>query len=163
MRRMLAALLLGGLVSLVACSDDTEQTEIVLTFDLESIERRLQRVGPDDSILYGWNHLRATADYDGEPIAVELQAGVEYTNGAGPCDGLFTLTFPDESILALAFVDCQSYTASEVSGARFASRLRIIGGTGEFVDVRGSGEYTGERREEIGGAVRSRMVLRVTG
>ena len=162
MRRPLVLLLLAGLVPLAACSNSADRTELVLTFDLESVERQLQRVGPDDTILYGWNHLRATAEHDGESIDVELQAAVEYTNGAGPCDGLFTLTFPDASVLALAFVDCQSYTASEVSGARFASRLRVIGGTGEFVDVRGRGEYTGERREEIGGAVRSRLVLRLT-
>lgn len=154
-------LLVALVAPLAACGSDRSRSEMVFGFDLESVEKRLHKVGADEQILYGWNHLRAEAEFEGSAIDIELQAGVEYVNGAGRCDGRFTLRFPDESVLALAFIDCEAFTKSEVSGARFASRVRVIGGSGRFVDASGSGSFTGERREEIGGVVRSRLALEI--
>lgn len=148
-----------GAVGLLPACTDAGRVRHEVHFDLVSTERTLHKVGANEEVLYGWNHLEAQTSIDGEAVAVELQAGVEYLNGVGPCEGLFTLTFPDDSVIAAAFTDCRAAAASGDSGARFASGIRVIGGSGRFVDVRGSGSYTGERREEIGGAVRSRLVL----
>lgn len=161
MKRVIALMLVALVAPLAACGSDSNRSEVVLNFDLESVEKRLHKVGPSEQILYGWNHLRSETEFEGSTIEIELQAGVEYVNGAGPCEGRFTLTFPDESVLALAFIDCEAFTKSEASGARFSSRIRVIGGSGRFVDARGNGSYTGERRDEIGGVVRSRLALQI--
>jgi hypothetical protein len=160
--RRAAAVLVAALV-LGACSDGITQPDLVIDVDLESVYKVLHQVGDQEQFLYGWNNLKGTSAGPSGERLVELQATVNYVNGSGPCTGQITVTDPDGSVLAAALENCRASAQSATSGARFASDIRVLGGTGSYLYTRGTGVFVGERMEAIGGLVRSRFSFRLHG
>ncbi len=148
----LAALLHQGapLATPVGGVPDTTpmRVETVLTSD----SQMLHRAGPDAETTYGWNRLLGTATVDGQPVQVELLASVTYTRGNGPFFSFVTLTFADNSTLAL---DKQGMTTAQpdTADSSFVATMGVIAGTGTHVDTVGSGTFTGDRLAALGGQV----------
>ena len=163
---LVAATVLGatGLGALTACGETSAPSRALdVEVALTSRYKRLHTVGPENSIVYGWNDLEGTTEIDGEEVAVEMLGHVEYVNGGGAFGGPVTLTFPDGSTLAFAQVQAIATAKTDTSDARFRGLLRIIGGTGRFVDARGRGTLEGRRNDSLGGTVEMRFRLQVVG
>jgi hypothetical protein len=74
-------------------------------------------------------------------------------NGSGEFFGFVTVNFPDGSSLGLRLTEGRTEAATDTTNATFTSPLRVMGGTGRYADVEGTGEFEGERDDELGGVV----------
>jgi len=119
---------------------------------LSSPSRTLHQVGARGEKTYGWNLLEGTATVDGQPVQVQLQGSVNYTNGSGPFSALVTFTFADGSTLG-ATVQGLATANERKNETTFASTMLVIGGTGAYALTKGSGTFTGSRTEQLGGSV----------
>lgn len=129
---------------------------------LTSDSRTLVQTGAGNAITYGWNRLFGTAMHNGGFVSVDMQASVQYTNGNGPFSGFVTFTFLDGSTIG---VSMQGTTTADpnTTNATFSSTLGVIGGTGTYVNVTGTGTFTGTRLAELGGQVQSTFDLDLDG
>lgn len=151
--------------ALAGCGDApaTPPGAHVVEVQLTSQDKVLHKAGPNDSKIYGSNHLTGDGTVDGgDAVAVEMLATVNYTNGSGDFGGVITLTFADGSTLGLVMEDGAAVAATDTTDATFHSNLRVIGGTGAYVDAFGSGTFTGARKDALGGAVQATFTLQVT-
>ena len=158
----LAALLHEGApLSTADRRDDAGTTALHLETVLTSDSRTLVQVGPANTITYGWNRLLGTATVNGQPVGVDMQASVQYTSGNGPFSGFVTFTFADGSTLG---VSMQGVTAAQPNtSATFSATLGVIGGTGTYLEAKGSGTFTGTRQTQLGGQVQSTFDLDLQG
>ena len=161
--RALFAALAVSAVSLAAsgCGTDGPVTKVEVDVQLESQDKLLHMVGPDDRSLYGSNHLVGEGTANGEPVKVEMQAIVDYLNGGGDFDGVITLTFADGAVLGLRMFDGSATAKTDTTSARFRSLLSVIDGTGRYLGTSGRGTFTGERMDAIGGVVQTHFTLRL--
>jgi hypothetical protein len=152
------------LVGLTACSNDLDATPaegartMSLSADLTSSSTLLRTVNTGDTTVYGWNLLEGEATLDGETVEVQMLGNVDYVSGNGDFFGFITFVFADESTIGVRMIG-QATAASDTSNATFASSLTVIGGTGAYLDVTGTGTFTGERQDALGGLVSSDFVL----
>jgi hypothetical protein len=119
---------------------------------LSSSARTLHQVGATGEKTYGWNLLEGTATVDGQPVAVQLQGSVNYTNGGGPFSAFVTFTFADGSTLGTS-VQGLATADERKNETTFASTMLVIGGTGPYSLTKGTGTFTGSRTDELGGNV----------
>lgn len=151
--------LLGVGLGASASATAPRPTTVTVTVSLTSVDTSLHRVGPQNTRLYGANHLIGTGtDSNGAPVDVELLALVNYTNGSGRFEGQFTLTFANGDTLGLQAVN--GATLANSGGANFTSQLKVIDGTGGLLRSKGTGTFLGSRTSVIGSPVQS--TLRVT-
>lgn len=156
----------GAASALAACGDApvTPEGAQVVTVQLTSQDKVLHTVGPDDSKIYGSNHLTGEGAVDGgDAVQVEMLATVNYTNGSGDFGGVITFTFDDGSTLGVLMEDGAAVAATDTTEATFHSNLRVIGGSGALVDAHGTGTFVGTRKEALGGAVEATFTLSYTG
>jgi len=154
----------AGSLVLAACDPDpADITVITVETSLSSTYRNLHKVGANGQVVYGWNDLEGTARVDGETIGVQLLGNVEYVDGGGPFGGFVTLSYPDGTLLALRVTEATSIAKTDTSDARFEGLVRVVGGTGRFVDASGRGVLSGRRNDELGGVVEMTYVVRVEG
>ena len=161
---MLAGLVASVLVvaSAVACSREAANVvPIRFEVSLTSVAKDLYKVGPNDSIVYGRNLLEGDALIDGEAVHVEMFGHVEYVNGGGDFDGPVTLTFEDGSLLGFDMVNGVATARTDTSDARFSALIRIIGGTGRFLNASGRGTLHGRRNDALGGVVEMTFEMNV--
>lgn len=146
------ALVVLATVSLSACSNESVlTTPQSVTFELASVpsELHLQKVGPNDNEQYGFGILHGETTLNGEQVLVELQCGIDYTNGSGPFIGYWTFTFPNGDLLALDYTG--EATSNQQSGERtITGTARVIGGTGAYVDATGWATVTGSSKSSVG-------------
>ena len=164
--RALAALLLAGTVvtGLASCGDAPEVPAgaHVITVQLTSQDKVIHAVGPNESKIYGANHLTGEGTLDGgETVQVEMLATVNYVNGSGAFDGVITFTFTDGSTLGVVMRNGVAAAATDTTDATFRSSLSVIGGTGTFEQASGSGSFEGARKEALGGAVDATFTLQL--
>lgn len=100
---------------------------------------------------YGWNDLAAATTINGRAATIRFQGAVDYTNGSGPFDGFITITFADNTQLAL--VADGDALVTEAGATDFSGRLNAIAGTGKYQGVRGIGTMRGTRSGELGAPV----------
>lgn len=146
----LAALLHDGAeLSTLVGTGATGVTTIKLSTTIASVARTLYQVGPNNQSTYGTNRLVGTATLDGQPVAIEMLANVDYKTGSGPFFGFITFTFSDSSTLG---VSMQGATTAAPNGtdAKFASTLGVIGGTGRYLNTTGVGTFAGTRSAALG-------------
>ena len=148
----LAALLHDGAPLATLSGEVPGTTPVHLETLLTSEARTLYQVGPDATTTYGWNRLTGTATVDGQPVAVELLASVDYTEGNGPFFGFITFSFGDGSTLGIT-MQGMTRAAPDTADATFVATLGVIGGTGTYVDAAGHGTFTGDRPAALGGQV----------
>ena len=150
----LAALLLVGTagLSLVACSDDGEDTgtAYTVTVDLDTADAPflvINEVGAQKEHRYGEARLVGKADFAGQEVEVELLCILNYLNGNGPFTGFWTFTAANGDRLGFTY----SGEAEQRDGAgRLTGSVEVLGGTGQFVGVTGSGTVEGQRSGEFG-------------
>ncbi|MDO8388917.1 MAG: hypothetical protein Q7V57_00385 [Actinomycetota bacterium] len=165
-RTLVLLVALGAASALTACGDAPVVPEgaQVVSVQLTSQDKVLHTVGPDDSKIYGSNHLTGDGTVDGEgAVQVEMLATVNYTDGSGDFGGVITFTFADGSSLGVLMEDGAAVAATDTTEATFHSGLRVIGGTGSLVNAHGSGTFVGTRKEALGGAVEATFTLSYTG
>ena len=158
----LAALLEQGAPLATTAGGGATGTSIHLTADLESQSRSLFTAGADGSVIYGWNRLAATATLDGQPVAVDLLAGVNYAAGSGPFAGFITFSFADGSTLGVA-MNGATHASPDTANASFAATLGVVGGTGRYVAAKGNGAFVGSRTAALGTTVAATFDLKVDG
>lgn len=151
-------------LGLGACSQDIDviagdvTESIALSAELTSSSSLLGTVNTGDSTVYGWNLLEGTATNDGDPVEVQMLGNVDYVDGNGDFFGFITFTLADGSTIGVRMVG-EATAASDTSNATFVSSLSVVGGTGTYLDVSGTGTFTGERQDALGGVVSSRFTL----
>ena len=149
--------------TLAACSDESTPDDVVeFNVLLTSQERVLYEVGPAAETVYGWNRLTGPAEVDGRAATVELLGSVDYVNGSGEFFGFVTVVFEDGSSLGLRLTDGRTTAATDAANAKFTSPMRLMGGTGQYADVEGTGEFEGEREDTLGGVVDGRIRVELT-
>jgi Cupin domain len=149
----LAALLRDGApLSTPVGKGDAGATPLHVETTLSSPSRTLHQVGLNGEKTYGWNLLEGTATVDGQPVQVQLQGNVNYTNGSGPFSAFVTFTFADGSTLGTS---AQGFASAieRRNATTFAATMLVIGGTGTYASAKGSGTFAGSRTEELGGNV----------
>jgi hypothetical protein len=149
----LAALLRDGAPLATPVADDNASTTpLRLEAELSSPSRTLHQVGASGEKTYGWNLLEGTAMVDGEPVQVQLQGNVDYTDGSGPFSAFVTFTYPDGSTLGTTAQGLATLHAKD-NETTFEATMTVIGGTGQFAATKGSGTFTGSRTQALGGNV----------
>src|SRR4029079_811331 len=133
-----------------------------LTANLDSQDKKLNTVGADSSLVYGWNHLVGSATLDGRPVNVDMQGSVNYAAGNGPFSGFITFTFADGATLGVV-MQGETQAAPDSSSATFTSTLGVIGGTGQYATAKGNGTFVGTRTAALGTTVAATFDLMVTG
>ena len=173
-RRTLTSLMALAVVALpltlAACGDfpvDTTasvpagSTQHVISVNLASVDKVIHAFGVDGAKVAGANHLTGDGtDSDGSKVQVEFLALVDYVKGSGSFDGIATFTFADSSTITAR--TNPGVTVATASATSFDSPIVVLGGTGAFLNVAGSGRFTGTRTTELGGAVQSQYTLSIT-
>jgi len=138
--------------TLSACSGDGEDsgTEYVMTIDLDTADAPLlvvNEVGAQKEHRYGEARLVGSAEFAGEQVEVELLAIINYLNGNGPFSGFWTFTAPNGDRLAFTYAGS---TEQRDGAGTLRGEVEVLGGTGRFVNVTGSGVVDGRRNGEFG-------------
>lgn len=139
-------------LGLSACGSDTADTgtEYVVELDLDTADAPtlvINEVGAQKEHRYGEARLVGMANFAGEQVEVELLAIINYLNGNGPFSGFWTFTAPNGDRLAFTYTG----SAEQRDGVgRLRGEIEVLGGTGRFVNVTGSGVVDGRRSGEFG-------------
>jgi hypothetical protein len=155
-----ALLLLTSLVT--ACSkSEADTAPLEVDVQLTSQERVLHQAGASNEVVYGWNRLTGKTEIEGSETDVEMLGNVDYLQGNGDFFGFVTLTFADGSTLGLRMENGHARAATDTTDATFSSDLKVVGGTGKYSEVSGSGKFSGARKDALGGAVDSVFELQL--
>lgn len=153
------------LVLVAGCGGSSEtpplSPNLVFSVDTTSADRFVRTADSAGRKLYGVNRLVGTTTVGGETVEVETLGTVNYLDGNGPIGGFLTVTFGDGSALAFT-VRGTSVSDPDTSNAVFSADLALIGGKGRYDRPFGSGRFRGERRAELGGAVRFDIEIAVS-
>jgi hypothetical protein len=137
----------------------TQTTRFSVT--LTSQQTVLEKLGGGGEITYGWNQLTGTAQSASGDIGVTLLGNVEYTNGVGPFFGFMTLKFASLSTVGTRLTGNATKDSSGVT--HFQAKMRIIGGSAALIGAKGTGSFTGTRRDDLGGVVELDVTLKMRG
>jgi len=149
----------GGSESTTSAPTTTQTTRFTVT--LTSQQTVLEKLGAGGEITYGWNQLTGTAPSASGDIGVTLLGNVEYTNGVGPFFGFMTLKFAS---LATVGTRLSGKATKDSSGVtHFQAKMRIIGGSAALIGAKGTGSFTGTRRDDLGGVVELDVTLKLRG
>jgi branched-chain amino acid transport system substrate-binding protein len=121
----------------------------------------LQKVGPDETQTYGWNRLVGITTSNLGEFDVVMLGNVNYEEGNGPFFGFLTLTSLNGDVLSMQMNG--SARVADDGVTRLSSELRVIGGTGKYVNVGGSGRFTGERIADVGAPIEFTLMVDITG
>jgi hypothetical protein len=153
------AIVVGGAAPVVAGDDDV--TRIKFDVTLTSQQTALHEVGGGGDTTYGWNELTGAAETSSGEVHVQMLGNVEYVDGSGDFFGFVTLEFASLSMLGLRMNG--EATVRDDGSTALAAKLRVIGGNAAMTGVTGKGKFTGERPQELGGAIEITISLRLRG
>lgn len=164
---------LGGVVTLTTLAliagtrgvdawpaQENRAIRLVIVMRGDPADQRFRQVGPAGSYRYGHGRLQGTTTLRGAQVRVELLGSIRYANGSGPFTGFWTFTRADGAVVAFDYSGRATQTQDRT---RLRGRLAVIGGTGAWTKVRGSGTVTGRRVGAVGGDVEYTVTLRLTG
>jgi hypothetical protein len=163
-RTVVACLLAAGVLWFTGgpgSAGSDEPTRISFDVTLTSQQRILEEVGRGGDTTYGWNELTGTAATSSGDVQVQMLGNVEYLEGSGEFFGFLTVRFASLSTLGLR-MDGEA-TQRDDGSTGLKAKLRVIGGNAAMTGVTGKGRITGERREELGGAIEITVTLRLRG
>ncbi len=155
----MATVLALGVGALPASGDDP--TRINFRVTLTSQQQILEQVGAGGEQTYGWNELTGTATTSSGDVQVQMLGNVEYVDGSGPFFGFLTLRFASLSTLGLRMKG--TATVRDDGSTDLKAMLRVVGGNAAMTGAKGRGKITGERRQELGGAIEITVTLRLRG
>jgi hypothetical protein len=138
-----------------------EPTRISFPVTLTSQQSILEQVGPGGEKTYGWNELTGTATTSSGDVQVQMLGNVDYVEGSGEFFGFVTLRFASLSTLGLRMNG--TATVQDDGSTDLRAKLRVVGGNAAMTGANGRGKITGERREELGGAIEITVTVRVRG
>jgi hypothetical protein len=156
---VVATVLALGIRPLRAGGDDP--TRISFPVTLTSQQSILEQVGPGGEQTYGWNELTGTATTSSGDVQVQMLGNVDYREGSGRFFGFLTLRFASLSTLGLRMNG--TATVQDDGTTNLEAKLRVVGGNAAMTGARGKGRITGERREELGGAIEITVTVRLRG
>lgn len=107
----------------------------------------------DGEVLYGWNRLVGPGD---NALHVDMQGSVAYVQGSGGFGGFVTFTFADGATIGTRM---NGAAISDDGSTSFAATLVVLGGTGRYATVKGSGTFVGSRTGDVGSPVDSSFEL----
>jgi hypothetical protein len=90
-----------------------------------------------------------------------MLGNVDYVEGSGEFFGFVTLRFASLSTLGLRMNG--TATVQDDGSTDLRAKLRVVGGNAAMTGANGRGKITGERREELGGAIEITVTVRVRG
>lgn len=164
--RRLVLMLGAGTLLLSACGSDSAATQ-TQSFTLEFVNtategKNFVRSIEDDgsSIQYGTLVFEGPGTFVDQKVETEILAYLNYVDGTGPSGGYLTITTVDEDslVFSLSLTAANKNDRFEISG-----RADVIGGTGRFADVTGSGSGVGVRNGPVGSDVEWTLTLDLAG
>jgi hypothetical protein len=162
-RLRLAPLLALGVLAVFAFSAcSAERKDVAWSSDITSAATMLHQAGSDNEVVYGWNRLVGQTTVNGEAAQVELLGNVAYDRGSGPIFGFVTLTFADGSTLGMQ-MNGEGKANADTTKATFQAKLTVLGGTGRYLHVTGSGSWSGKRDASLGAQVHMDTKLKLKG
>lgn len=150
-----------------AGGDTTDQTMPELIPNVEghismtSAESKLLKVGPDEERTYGWNKLVGPTKTQIGDFDVEMLGNVDYLQGNGSFFGFFTYTASSGDSFGMRMAGQAS--VNEDGSSTLHAELDIIGGTGAYVNVTGSGSFDGSREAVVGAPIEIDVKLALDG
>ncbi len=139
------AVLAVASLAMTACSKDSvlaKPISVAIEMASDPADLHLQKIGSENEEQYGFGILHGETTLNGQKVLVELQCGIDYTNGSGPFMGFWTFRFPNGDVLAFDYTG--DATTDEQLGERSITGIaRVIGGTGAFVNTSGSAAING--------------------
>jgi hypothetical protein len=139
----------------------TTGTQLQATMSLSSDFSVLQRVGVNEIQTYGWNQLVGTTSSNLGVFDVVMLGNVNYTNGNGPFFGFITLTAQNGDVLSIQMDG--SARVEDDGVTKLLSTLTVLGGTGAYINARGSGEFIGVRMAQVGAPIEFTLIADITG
>lgn len=141
----------------VPAGDQAPLDRIAISTQLRSADDDvyLSVLGNDPAVEYGTLRLVGDAEVDDSPATVEVVVGLEYRDGSGPWSGFLTIDSPTRGLLAMSYAG--RTTLGPDGSSRISGRLTVIGGTGTFADVAGSGTTRAVRDGNPGSATSYRI------
>lgn len=146
-KRLAAAALAVALVGISACSNDETDTgtKYVVTVNMDTATAPhfvTHDAGADKQFRFGQAQLVGKAELAGEPVDAELLCIINYVKGNGPFEGFWTFTAANGDLLSLTY----SGTTQQRDGVgHISGTVKVLGGTGKYVNVTGNGTVTGQR------------------
>lgn len=146
-RLLLGSVTALALVGISACSNDETDTgtEYVVKVNMDTANAPhfvTHDVGADKQIRFGDAQLVGKAELAGDPVDVELLCIINYLKGNGPFEGFWTFTAANGDLLSLTYAG----TTQQRDGVgHISGTVKVLGGTGKFVNVTGNGTVTGQR------------------
>lgn len=151
---------LAGPLATTAPAATVGPHRVTVKAELDSTQKILHTVGPNGTKTYGFNLLEGTDDSGASPVQVQMIGNVTYTKGNGPFFGTITFTAADGSTLGVR-MDGAARALPNGTDAKFAAKLTVLGGTGQWLRARGRGTFVGTRQAALGTAVQAQFVIRL--
>lgn len=128
---------------------------------MTSAESKLLKVGPDEERTYGWNKLVGPTTTQVGDFEVEMLGNVDYLKGNGSFFGFLTYTAPSGDSFGMRMGGQATVDADGVSALH--AELDVIGGTGAYVNITGSGSFDGSRQAVVGAPIEIDVELALEG
>ncbi len=153
---LLAGTAVVGSASGASAGSASATTRTVLAAQLTSKQTVLHTVGT--ATTYGFNELHGTSTTGSAGhVAVEMIGNIVYVKGSGNVFGFITFTYSDGSTIGVRMNGRATLQSSGTT--KFAVPFTVIGGTGRYLTVSGSGAFTGSRSGTLGSAVDATFTL----
>ncbi len=146
-------------------SPDTAMPDVVPNMDghitMTSAESKLLKVGPEAERTYGWNKLVGPTSTQLGDFDVEMLGNVDYLSGNGAFFGFLSFTAPSGDMFGMRMSG--QATVNEDGSSTLHADLNMIGGTGAYANVTGSGTFDGSREAVVGAPIEIDVKLALEG
>ena len=156
---LVVALLAAPLASSAGAATITKRV-IKVEASIASQQKITHTVSPNGRRVYGFNLLVGRDERGSNPIDVEMLANVNYLKGNGPFFGFITFTAKDGSTIGVQ-MNGKARALTNGTVTNFSAPLKVIGGTGKWLQAAGKGTFTGSRSAALGTEVKSKFVIRL--
>ncbi len=112
----------------------------------------------DGQQTYGVNILEGTTQINDVTVRVRNMGTVDYTEGSGDFGGFVELVWSDGTTLGMRQNGAASFDESSEK-TTFEADLEVINGSGSLSGTTGTGNWTGNRKASLGGAVVMKVTL----
>lgn len=140
--------------------DEPRTVTLIYTLTGEAADQHFHTAGRNGELTYGTGRLTGTSTLDGAPVGIELLASVGYTDGSGPFTGWITIGSGADDTMGLEY---EGFVTRRGERTLINGTVRVVAGTGAWVDASGSGRVSGRREGTIGSDVVYTLTLTLQG